>query len=147
MEHPTEDRLFVAAKAFIVREGRVLVLREAKTDPNNTHVGEYDVPGGRLEPGEDIVSALRREVREETGITVTVGEPFHVGEWWPQVRGEQWHIVGVFFMCSVAESATVNVSAEHDDAKWIDPESDHGVRLIPRLEEAFVAYRKRVRGD
>jgi 8-oxo-dGTP diphosphatase len=50
-------------------EGRLLVVRRAQ-EPGQ---GQWSVPGGRVEPGEDDLSAVRREVLEETGLHVLVG--------------------------------------------------------------------------
>lgn len=48
-----------AARAVILRDGLLLMI--------HTNRGNYKFPGGGLEPGEDLESALRREVLEETG--------------------------------------------------------------------------------
>ncbi len=52
-----------AAYAIVVHEGTVLLL-------NTIHAGTYSLPGGGIEIGELIEEALRREVREETGIEI-----------------------------------------------------------------------------
>ncbi|MBI4426739.1 MAG: NUDIX domain-containing protein [Candidatus Kerfeldbacteria bacterium] len=70
--------LCIAIKAFIVFEGKVLIVREAPTNPVGTNAGKFDVVGGRLAPGERFDETLRREIREETGLTVERGQPFHV---------------------------------------------------------------------
>lgn len=95
------DKLFVATKAFIERDGKVLLVRESQKYQDGTNPGKFDVPGDRLNPGERFDDALRREVKEETGLTATVHEPICVGEWRPTVRGECWQIVGVFFPCEL----------------------------------------------
>ena len=50
-------------------EGRLLVVRRR----NAPGAGQWSVPGGRVEPGEDDGAAVRREVLEETGLDVAVG--------------------------------------------------------------------------
>ena len=52
----------IAASAAVFRDGRVLIARRA--NPPQL----WSLPGGRVEPGEDIDDAARREVREETGV-------------------------------------------------------------------------------
>lgn len=49
--------------------GRLLLVRRG----NAPGRGLWSVPGGRVEPGETDVEAVTREVREETGLSVTVG--------------------------------------------------------------------------
>lgn len=50
--------------------GRLLVVRRA----NAPSRGHWSVPGGRVEAGETLVAAARREAREETGLEVRVGD-------------------------------------------------------------------------
>ncbi|MHB9023151.1 MAG: (deoxy)nucleoside triphosphate pyrophosphohydrolase [Armatimonadota bacterium] len=55
--------------AYIVRDGQVLLTRR----PESTHQGgRWEFPGGKVEPGEDFPTALRREMVEEVGVTVEV---------------------------------------------------------------------------
>ncbi|HET7225431.1 MAG TPA: NUDIX domain-containing protein, partial [Candidatus Eisenbacteria bacterium] len=64
------------AGAVVARGGDVLVLRRA----HPPRVGRLDIPGGFMEAGEGIEHAARRELREETGLTVGRMEP--LGMWW-----------------------------------------------------------------
>lgn len=64
--------------AVIERDGRVLITRR----PPGTHLaGLWEFPGGKREPGESPVGALQREIREELGARVTVGEVIDAVEW------------------------------------------------------------------
>lgn len=60
----------VGVKAVILRDGRVLLLKRAATAPQ--YAGTWDLPGGSVEDGETLESALAREVREETGLEPTI---------------------------------------------------------------------------
>lgn len=136
-----EPKLFLATKALIVYDDKVLLLRESGSYQDGTNAGRFDVPGGRLKPGERFDEALRREVFEETGLEVEIGRPIAVNEWRPVVRGEQWQIVGIFFECRSA-SAEVLLGADHDAYLWIRPEEYAVHPIIDNLKAVFAAYAK-----
>jgi 8-oxo-dGTP diphosphatase len=67
---PARPTLLVAA-GVVIEDGRVLLSQRKR----GTHLeGAWELPGGKVEPGEDPRDAVRRELREELGIDVTVGE-------------------------------------------------------------------------
>lgn len=133
-------KIFAATKAFIVHEGKVLLLRESGKYADGTNVGRYDVVGGRVEPGQRFDESLLREIKEEVGlIDVKMGRPFFVNEWRPVVRGEQWQIIGTFFEC-FADSDQVILSEDHDEYVWIDPQDFKNFNLIENLIPAFESY-------
>ena len=134
-----EPKLFVATKAFIVHNGKVLILREASTYHDGSNVGKYDVVGGRVQPGQRFDESLLREIEEETGLKATIGRPFFVNEWRPTVRGEQWQIVGTFFEC-FADSDQVKLSEDHESFLWIDPKDFRKHKFIENLVPAFESY-------
>lgn len=65
----------IVAAAVLIERGRVLLTQRKK----GTHLaGAWEFPGGKVEPGEDPRDALVRELREEIGIEVDVGDPVEV---------------------------------------------------------------------
>jgi len=94
-------------------------LREAGTYDEGTNIGKYGLPGGRINPEESFYDALAREIKEETGLKVGVVKPVHVGEWWPNIKGQKNHIVAVFVLCNSLTDEVV-LSTEHDSYEWVD---------------------------
>lgn len=138
-----EVKLFTATKSFIVHSGRVLILRESSEYEDGSNAAKYDVPGGRVKPGQRFDESLLREIKEETKLDAQIKKPFFVNEWRPVVRGEQWQIVGTFFICGV-DSDEVTLSEDHDDFQWIDPKKYQEYNLIENLHAAFEAYIKEI---
>src|SRR4051812_27415557 len=60
------DRPFLAVSAVIIRGGEFLAVRRARPPMQ----GLFTLPGGTVEAGESLVEAVRREVREETGLSI-----------------------------------------------------------------------------
>nr|WP_285752899.1 (deoxy)nucleoside triphosphate pyrophosphohydrolase [Lentzea sp. NBRC 105346] len=61
----------VVVGAAIVRDGKLLAQQRAYPE---SHAGQWELPGGRVEPGETPADALVRECLEELGVAVVVGE-------------------------------------------------------------------------
>ncbi len=83
----------VAVGAVIVDDDRLLLV-ERSAPPGK---GLWAVPGGRVEHGETLTEAVAREVLEETGLTVTVGDVAWVGDAIGPGDPPEWHILIVDF--------------------------------------------------
>ena len=134
-------QLFFATKAVIVRDGKVLLLRESGQYADGTNAGKYDMPGGRLNPAEAVEQGLLREVQEETGLMVTpdLRQPFYLGEWWPKPHGEAWHVVCNFFLCQ-NPMGEVRLSADHDAHLWVSRHDWQDLPLALYIDEVLEQY-------
>jgi 8-oxo-dGTP diphosphatase len=59
--------------AILIDNGRVLIARRR---PGVSQAGLWEFPGGKIRPGESPQQCLRREIQEELGVRITVGEFF-----------------------------------------------------------------------
>lgn len=96
--------------AAILRDGRVLAARRA----HPPHLaGRWELPGGAVEPGEDDVTALVRECREELALGVEVGEPLG-----PDVALPGDRVLRVR-CCVSADPAAEPQAREHGALRWV----------------------------
>lgn len=98
----------IAVRALILHQDRLLLVNAYP----DRRLGLWCAPGGGCEAGQSLPENLAREVREETGLTVTVGAPVLVNEFHDPDTG--FHQIDLFFRCTIAGGAI-------DDA-WQDPE-------------------------
>src|SRR3989338_915740 len=122
-----------------MQDKKVLMLKESSKYEDGSNEDKWDVVGGRVEPGQRFDESLVREIKEETGLNVKIGKPFSVGEWRPNVRGEQWQIVATFFEC-FSDSSEVKLSKDHEDFKWIDPKNYEKYNIIETNKKSFKDY-------
>ncbi len=87
------ERVDVAVGAVVV-DGDRLLLVQRSADPGK---GLWAVPGGRVEPDESLPAAAQREVREETGLEVAIGDVAWVGDTMGPGSPPEWHMVIVDF--------------------------------------------------
>lgn len=96
-------------------KGRALFLKRSKN--NKSGVGRWQLPGGKLEWGEGLLKALKREVREETSGRVEKPKLLGVHD---VVRGQgkdSVHIVMIVY--GGRFKGRVKMSDEHDDFEWL----------------------------
>ena len=118
MAHEYPASPIVGVGAVIVRDGRALIIKRA----NDPYKGQWSIPGGRVELGESLADALRREMREETGLVVDVGPVIEVFE--RIVRdGEQvrYHFVIIDYLCSCG-GGDLCAGDDAEDAVWVTSE-------------------------
>jgi 8-oxo-dGTP diphosphatase len=104
----------IAVKAFIVRNRKALVLRRGENDAHAP--GRWDIPGGRLSPGENPVKGLEREVFEETGLRVKVGPLMGLHHF----RRDDGQIITMLVFLCAPKGGKTRLSAEHVEAAWLD---------------------------
>ncbi len=136
-----QQRFFVANKAIIVNDkGNILILRESD-DEIRAQTGKWGLPGGRMEFGEHPQDALKREVKEETGLDVDPVRPVHVDEWQPKVvPDEAWQIVGIFYLCTVNSVSEVSINEEFDAYSWVDATTVKEYVLMEADKKAILQY-------
>ncbi|MCB2187495.1 MAG: NUDIX domain-containing protein [Deltaproteobacteria bacterium] len=123
---PLEGRLEVTC-AVILSAGRLLLARRADT-------GLWEMPGGKVQPGEGLREGLAREIAEELGTRVAVGPCLGSVEE-PRPPGT---LALHAFLCRLAGPAPR--ALEHLELTWAAPEDLAGLELCPadrRLVEGF----------
>lgn len=112
-----------AVKGIVERDGLILTVRRSPSD--ETGGGTWELPGGKLDFGEHPEDALRREVREETGLEVEVGQVAYVTS---ILTSAVRQVVIIAYRCTAASDA-VTLSSEHTAYRWADREEL--LRLLP----------------
>ncbi|HJZ71325.1 MAG TPA: NUDIX hydrolase [Vicinamibacterales bacterium] len=114
-EYP--ERPIVGVGAVILDGHRVLLVRRG----NEPLKGEWSLPGGAVEVGETLETAIAREVREETGLDVEVGPMIDVLD---RVRVDpdgrvRYHYVLIDYLCRPT-GGTLRCATDAADATWAE---------------------------
>jgi 8-oxo-dGTP diphosphatase len=118
----------------LVRDGRVLASR--RTAPAHL-AGLWEFPGGKVEAGETDEEALRRELREELGVEVRVGE--RVG---PELDLGGTAVLRVY-LATLLDGEPQQV--DHDEHRWLGPDELYDVPWIPADAPVLPALEQRLR--
>lgn len=110
-------QLIVACEAYIVHEEKVLMHKRA--DDKEKFPGFWIGPGGHVDEGEDVLSTAIREVKEETGVTISEKDiKLKVLAFHQHIdRGEIW--MEYLFRAVIPKSQKV-ISSKEGKSQWID---------------------------
>jgi mutator protein MutT len=111
-------RMPVSIKGVIIDDGAVALLRNDRD--------EWELPGGRPEPGETPEQCLAREVREELGIDVEVVQILDSWVYEPVPGGR---VLIVTYGCRAESGRAIRVSDEHSAGRWWPVGELDGLRL------------------
>jgi ADP-ribose pyrophosphatase YjhB (NUDIX family) len=124
----------VSIKAVIIRDGKVLLLRNERD--------EWELPGGKLEIGEDPPDRLREEIAEECGWSATIG---------PILDAWQYHIrdgIDVLIVTYGAEASTTGppmLSNEHKQVGLFREDEIAQLRMPEGYKRSIAAWYARLR--
>lgn len=119
--------------AVVLDDARRLLLIRRGRPPGE---GRWSLPGGRVEPGESDADAVRREVREETGLEVAVG-PLAGTVDLPALGGDTYEVRD-YHARVVGGALTPGDDAA--DARWCTPEEVMDLPLTTGLLETLRSW-------
>jgi mutator protein MutT len=139
--YPTRPFLGVGALIF---EGRNILLVERAKEPLK---GYWSIPGGIVEAGEKLEDAVRREVREETGLEI---EPLAMFEIFERIMPDsemrpEYHYVLIDYLCR-AVGGQLAAASDVSQAAWVSEQNLREYRLtegtLAVVERAFAKLQR-----
>jgi 8-oxo-dGTP diphosphatase len=131
----SEPPLVVVAAAIVDDTGRLLAARRSSPP---LVAGRWELPGGKVEPGETDVDALVRECDEELGVRIDV--QIRVGTDWSIGPGRVLHVYVARLLSGPPEPLE-----DHDELRWLDAGSWFDVDWLPADLPVIEALRATVR--
>lgn len=129
---PNPRVIRIAAALLIGPDGRTLLVRKRGTLA-------FMQPGGKIEPHEQPVQALARELEEELGLKVDPAQAVHLGQFSAPAANEPGFVVQaeVFLLTT---DVPVSPAAEIEEVRWIDPAGDSQLLLAPLTGEVILPF-------
>ena len=123
-EVPAYGQQVITACAFIHHEfdGVTKLFLPKRAETKKFLPGKYELPGGHIDFGENLVDGLRREILEEFNVQIDVGDPFAAFDYTNEIKGS--HSVEVVYFAQLVdpvEKIKLN-SEDHSEFIWFDGE-------------------------
>jgi len=107
----------IAIGGIITQDGKVLILQRGDND--DFLPGLWEIPSGKREPSEKTVDGCKREVEEETGLSVEVGNPIGIFKYRVEKPKEIRNVTQINFLVKPVGEVKVKLSSEHQNFAWI----------------------------
>ena len=133
----------IAVKALIQHEDTFLVLKQIDSNQDNPLSG-WETPGGRLDVGESLEEGLAREIREETGLTMTSARLYNAFMSDPQAENP---VVGLNYAATVESDEVTPDPEEHSAYQWLTIPQMRGLTDSIGLQKELDAFEKYISFD
>lgn len=140
-KNPDDSRWYpqypmIGVGALILRERRMLLVKRSK-EPSK---GMWSIPGGRLELGETIEEAVKREVLEECGVQIDIVRVLEVMD---NILHDNdgkvsYHFVLIDLLANYV-SGEPNAQSDVDECRWVTPAELAGLDMNPRLRAVIMS--------
>lgn len=124
----------LAVKSFIVDNDKLLVIKRRLNDIQKP--GIWEIPGGRLNLGEDPHKGLKRETKEETNLDIEIVKPLNVRYF---TRDDNQTITLIIFLCKPLHK-NVKLSEEHIEYDWIHMDNKKLNKFFKEEVEIFKKF-------
>lgn len=124
-----------SSHAVIFKGNKALLVQRSHED--EWMPGKWSFPGGELDKGESLEEGLKREIHEETGLTVELEDLHYL----PEISYKKKHAFYVCKKCSGDVKINANGVHEHEDYKWVTKGEVSSMDTVPDvidvINEAF----------
>jgi 8-oxo-dGTP diphosphatase len=127
----SNDRPQIAVGAVVLHDGGLLMVRRGREPAK----GLWTIPGGRVEHGEYLADALKREVREETGLDIEVKELLGILE----VPADPHYVILDYVAVPLGSSEAV-AGDDVDEVRWVPLDEVTKLDCTPRFVETMTAW-------
>jgi len=129
----TEKPILVTAA--ITQKNNLILIAQRKKD-STVEPNKWEFPGGKIEYLEHPEDCLKREIKEELGIVISIDKLLTVNSHIYSINEKKYHIILMAFLCNFVKGEVRNIECQN--SKWITPkqlkEYDFAAADIPIVD-------------
>ena len=121
----------------IIKDNKILAQTAQRNSLIKTDDRQFVVPGGKVEPGEPLYSAVHREIKEETNLNIDIVKKLGT------VRNNKYKLH--WYVCRPTDISLLKVvePEKQKELRWVDLK-DESINWTPKNKEALVKYQAQI---
>ncbi len=137
----SRPRILLVVRVILLFKDKILLIQRSKNDRSDSL--KWEIPGGKLDKGQDLMEAAERELIEEVGL---FARPLKQLVFFDSDIDHNTKYKGIPFVRLTAlyksESSKVRLSEEHDDYRWLSLEECLKMDLTDFSRKSLLAWEK-----
>ena len=131
--------VILMATALIEKNRKYLVLKRSKR--NITNKGRWQFPEGKVKFGENLLKALKREVKEETNLNVVDAKLFGINSSVSKEAAGMFRLFRIVFKCKVV--GKIKLSEDHEEYLWVNKKGLDKLNFVEGFHPIYIISCKR----
>lgn len=123
----------IGVSAFIHNDSKILLVK--RSGHKKFLPLFYELPGGKVEFGETAEGALKREIKEETGLIIEIKKPCSTFSY---IMEKEKHFIDIQFLTTTKNFEDVKLSEEHEDYKWASIEEIPALKMTEEMRNIIL---------
>ena len=130
------EHVRVSVRGILMNKGKLLLLKRSLSDKHLP--GVWELPGGKLDEGQTLMQSLKREMKEETGLSVSViDKPIVLFEKIKSGRYKGFCYIQIVYEVKI-NRGIIRKSEEHDDIQWFSRKEIGRLKIRPEMKKIIV---------
>jgi len=135
-EAPAHGQQVITCCAFIYRitDGGIELFMPKRADTKKFLPGVYELPGGHIDFGENLITGLKREIKEEFQVDIEVGDTFAAFDYLNSIKGS--HSVEIIYFAKFTDENLKLIlhPDDHSGYKWIKEDEIDTILISNKLQ-------------
>ena len=126
----------IVVAAVVLYKNKVLLLQRSAKE--KIYPGLWELPSGKRENLESSIEAVKREVREETGLNIEIIRPLNIFEYLMEKDDLIKDTTQINFLAKIKGKYKVKISKEHDNFAWVDKKELSKYKICKEIKNTIL---------
>lgn len=131
-----KKKIKILCNGIIQKGNKFLFLKRSSKEIDDP--GEWELPGGFIEFGEDPTKGVIREIKEEIGLDVEIVSIYRILSKEYEKPGKKIHLIRIIYLFKTSSEKVKLNEEEHEDYRWVKKEEIKDLKMSDYLKNIFI---------